>query len=113
MILEFRKIKAQPENLSELRIADWMKIGFLISNLAIRNSPCSTGRDDVTRSSDVASNRQSEIRNSDTWKEMPQRLVDAQATILSGDKASLLYHRGLHILDRIGWAGQETGKSEI
>jgi hypothetical protein len=43
------------------------------------------------------------------WEEVPQSLVHSQSTILGGHKASLVSHRGLNVLKRIGGTGQETG----
>jgi hypothetical protein len=43
------------------------------------------------------------------WEKVPQSLVHSQSTILGGHKASLLSHRGLNVLKRIGGTGQEAG----
>ena len=45
----------------------------------------------------------------EAWEKVPQSLVHSQSTILGGHKASLLSHRGLNVLKRIGGTGQEAG----
>jgi hypothetical protein len=45
----------------------------------------------------------------EAWEKVPQSLVHSQSTILGGHKASLVSHRGLNVLKRIGGTGQETG----
>jgi hypothetical protein len=45
----------------------------------------------------------------EAWEKVPQSLVHSQSTILGGHKTSLVSHRDLNLLKRIGGTGQETG----
>jgi hypothetical protein len=45
----------------------------------------------------------------EAWEKVPQSLVHSQSTILGSHKASLVSHRGLNVLKRIGGTGQEMG----
>jgi hypothetical protein len=45
----------------------------------------------------------------EAWEKVHQSLVHSQSTILGSHKASLVSHRGLNLLKRIGGTGQETG----
>jgi hypothetical protein len=47
--------------------------------------------------------------STEAQKEVPQSLVNSQSAILRGHKASLVSHRGLNVLERIGGTSQETG----
>jgi hypothetical protein len=45
----------------------------------------------------------------DAWEKVPQSLVHSQSAILGSHKTSLVSHRSLDILERVGGTGQEMG----